>query len=56
MGNLDLVKLLVRHGADLHIKTDKGNLPLALAINAGHDHVAKYLLTYTSALPDTTIH
>lgn len=56
MGNLDLVKLLVRHGADLHIKTDKGNLPLALAINAGHDHVAKYLLTYTSAFPDTTIH
>lgn len=56
MGNLDLVKLLVQHGADLHIKTDKGNLPLALAINAGHDHVAKYLLAYTSVFSNTPVH
>lgn len=54
MGNLDIVKLLVQHGANLHIKTNNGNLPLALAINGEHDHVAKYLLSYTSIFTDTS--
>lgn len=49
-GNLDIVKLLVEHGANLHIKTDKGNLPLALAINGGHEHVAKYLLSLSNIM------
>lgn len=42
-GDLHLVTELIAHGSDLLKKNLKGNLPLALAINAEHHEVVKHL-------------
>jgi len=41
--NLEIVRLLVAKGANLHIKDKNGHYPLALAVSADHENVAKYL-------------
>lgn len=51
MGNLDIVKLLIKYNARLHVKTDTGNYLLALAINGDQDDAIEFLLSYTSILP-----
>ena len=42
-GHLDIVKLLIEHGADINYKSEYS--ALELAIMAEHDEVVKYLLT-----------
>ena len=43
-GNLELVKLLVSHGADPHRKNSEGWSALHLAVFNGHSEVTSYLL------------
>jgi ankyrin repeat protein len=43
LGYEDIVRKLVAKGVNLSAKTDKGNLPIALAINEGHDSIVRYL-------------
>jgi ankyrin repeat protein len=45
LGYKDMVYKLIDHGANLHVKTEKGNYPLALAINEDHDEITKYLFS-----------
>jgi len=42
-GRLDIVKILVAHGADPQARTDDGKTALAFAQERGHREVAKYL-------------
>lgn len=42
-GNKKMVFKLVEKEANLHVKTKKGNYPLALAVNGDHDEIVKYL-------------
>ena len=42
-GLKNIVLKLIGKGANLSEKTDKGNLPLAIAVNEGHTEVAKVL-------------
>ena len=44
-GNLEAVKLLIGHGANLHqADPDYGQLPIHRACEGGHIHVVKYLM------------
>jgi Ankyrin repeats (3 copies) len=43
-GNLELVKLLVSHGADVRLANRDGWSALHIAVGAGHQDVARYLL------------
>ena len=42
-GDLDFVRLLLRHGADTTVVADDGRIPAALARDAGHEDVAELL-------------
>lgn len=42
-GNLALVELLVRHGADVEPRSEDGRTPLSMAREAGHDEVVRFL-------------
>ncbi len=42
-GNLEMVKLLVKHGADIDHHSDLGNTALTAALDAEQFHVAEYL-------------
>jgi len=42
-GHLDIVKMLLSHGADLHARTDDGKNALAYAQDRNHASVAEYL-------------
>uniref|UniRef100_A0A8C8S4W5 Protein phosphatase 1 regulatory subunit 27 n=1 Tax=Pelusios castaneus TaxID=367368 RepID=A0A8C8S4W5_9SAUR len=52
-GNLDCVKLLVRHGADIHQKDENGWTPLHMACSDGHTHIARYLVSLGARLDVT---
>ncbi len=43
-GNEDLVKLLIHHGANVHIGTNRGSTPLMWASAMGHEKIVKLLL------------
>ncbi|XP_068445397.1 protein phosphatase 1 regulatory subunit 27b [Clinocottus analis] len=43
-GNLECVKLLVNHGADVHQRDEEGWTPLHMACSDGFPHIARYLL------------
>ncbi|KAK9540322.1 hypothetical protein VZT92_002783 [Zoarces viviparus] len=43
-GNLECVKLLVNHGADVHQRDEEGWTPLHMACSDGFPHIASYLL------------
>lgn len=43
-GHLDVVKLLVSHGADVMCKDKRGYTPLHAAATSGQSDVVKYLL------------
>jgi ankyrin repeat protein len=43
-GKLEIVKTLVAHGADSHMRTEVGKNALNFAQERGHNEVAKYLL------------
>ena len=42
-GNLELVKLLVKYGADVHAATNDGQTALTFAVQDKHTAVVKYL-------------
>ncbi|MDX1567048.1 MAG: ankyrin repeat domain-containing protein, partial [Longimicrobiales bacterium] len=42
-GNLALVKLLVRHGSEVAVRSDDGRTPLSMAREAGHEDVVRFL-------------
>ncbi|CAG5945297.1 unnamed protein product [Menidia menidia] len=44
-GNLECVKLLVHHGADIHQRDEEGWTPLHMACSDGFPHIARYLLS-----------
>uniref|UniRef100_A0A672FE66 Uncharacterized protein n=1 Tax=Salarias fasciatus TaxID=181472 RepID=A0A672FE66_SALFA len=44
-GNLDCVKLLVQHGADIHQRDEEGWTPLHMACSDGFPHIARFLLS-----------
>ncbi|XP_037621784.1 protein phosphatase 1 regulatory subunit 27b [Sebastes umbrosus] len=44
-GNLECVKLLVHHGADIHQRDEDGWTPLHMACSDGFPHIARYLLS-----------
>ncbi|KAK5927133.1 hypothetical protein CgunFtcFv8_022652 [Champsocephalus gunnari] len=44
-GNLECVKLLVKHGADIHQRDEEGWTPLHMACSDGFPHIARYLLS-----------
>jgi ankyrin repeat protein len=44
LGNLAIVELLAKNGADLNSKTDKGWTPLHFAVMRSHTNVVKFLL------------
>lgn len=43
-GNLDVVKLLIKYGADVHQRDEDGWTPLHMACSDGYPHIARYLL------------
>ncbi|CAG5897604.1 protein phosphatase 1 regulatory subunit 27 [Menidia menidia] len=43
-GNLEVVKLLVKYGADVHQRDEDGWTPLHMACSDGYPEIAKYLL------------
>ncbi|KAM9780487.1 protein phosphatase 1 regulatory subunit 27 [Neosynchiropus ocellatus] len=44
-GNLEVVKLLVKYGADVHQRDEDGWTPLHMACSDGYPEIASYLLT-----------
>ena len=42
-GHLEIVKMLLRHGADLHVKTNDGKTARSFAEERGHAAVAEFL-------------
>lgn len=44
-GNLECVKLLVHHGADIHQRDEEGWTPLHMACSDGFPLIARYLLS-----------
>ena len=42
-GYLEIVKMLLRHGADLHVKTNDGKTARSFAEERGHAAVAEFL-------------
>lgn len=52
IGNLDIVELLLNHGADPKIKNYTDATPLDIAEIHGHDEVAKCLRSWSDDLPD----
>ncbi|XP_059200003.1 protein phosphatase 1 regulatory subunit 27b [Centropristis striata] len=44
-GNLETVKLLVEHGADVHQRDEEGWTPLHMACSDGFPHIARFLLS-----------
>lgn len=43
-GNLDVVKLLIKYGADVHQRDEDGWTPLHMACSDGYPEIARYLL------------
>ena len=44
-GNVDIVRTLVKHKANVNAKTDSGDTPLTLAVRHNHDNVVHALLS-----------
>ncbi|XP_075760313.1 protein phosphatase 1 regulatory subunit 27 [Pelodiscus sinensis] len=52
-GNLDCVKLLVGHGANIHQRDENGWTPLHIACSDGYAEIARYLLSLGARLDAT---
>ena len=48
-GHLEIVKMLMRHGADLHAKTNDGKTVRNFAEDRGHAAVAEFLRSRDAA-------
>ena len=44
-GHLDIVDILIEHGADIHDRNDNGHDPLISASIGGHVNVVEFLLS-----------
>jgi len=53
-GYLEVVRLLLRHGADVHTQPKNGVTPLQLAMSSGHAETAQLLLEYGAVLDKQT--
>ena len=51
-GHVDIVKILVKHKANVNTKTDSGDTPLTLAAKYKHDNVVHALLSDSKCLMD----
>ncbi|XP_044726875.1 uncharacterized protein LOC123290678 [Chrysoperla carnea] len=47
-GNLEIVNILLKHGADVTQITNKGNTPLHIATSKGYEEIVKALLQHVS--------
>lgn len=52
IGNLDIVELLLNHGADPKIKNYFDATPLDIAEIQGHEHIAQCLRNWSDNFPD----
>ena len=52
VGHVDIVKLLLAHGADVNAQSSSGNTPLMYACAGGHEAVVKALLEGGSNVED----
>ena len=46
--SLDVLRLLLEHGADLDAEDKDGKTPLQLSLDRGHDEVTQFLSGYSS--------
>lgn len=53
-GNLEVVKLLVKYGADVHQRDEDGWTPLHMACSDGYPDIARYHMTFSPS-SDTDI-
>ncbi|CAL8268903.1 unnamed protein product [Arctogadus glacialis] len=53
-GYLDMVQVLVRHGADANLVDDRGNRPVHLAVQEGHTEVVRLLNSLQTSAWRTT--
>ncbi|XP_025832280.1 ankyrin repeat domain-containing protein 17 isoform X2 [Agrilus planipennis] len=51
-GHLDIVRLLVAHGADVNAQSSSGNTPLMYGCAGGHTEVVKFLLEHGANVED----
>ncbi|XP_064212242.1 ankyrin repeat domain-containing protein 17 isoform X4 [Tribolium castaneum] len=51
-GHLDIVKLLVKHGADVNAQSTSGNTPLMYGCAGGHTKVVEFLLEHGANVED----
>ncbi|CAG9861269.1 unnamed protein product [Phyllotreta striolata] len=51
-GHLDIVRLLVAHGADVNAQSTSGNTPLMYGCAGGHTEVVKFLLEHDANVED----
>ncbi|KAF5307348.1 hypothetical protein FQR65_LT07065 [Abscondita terminalis] len=51
-GHLDIVRLLVAHGADVNAQSSSGNTPLMYGCAGGHTDVVKFLLEHGANVED----
>ena len=51
-GHVDIVRTLVKHKANVNVKTDSGDTPLTLAARNKHDNVVQILLSDSQCLVD----
>jgi len=55
IGNIDMVKLLLEHGANVNEKDDFGWLPVFYSINSNHYDITQLLLDHMNQHEQTTI-
>ena len=51
-GHVDIVKILIKHKANVNARTDSGDTPLTLAVRYNHDNVVHALLSDSQCLVD----
>jgi len=51
-GHLEIVKLLISHGADVNAQSACGNSPLMYACSSGHEDIVKELLNAGARVED----
>ncbi|CAF1443666.1 unnamed protein product [Didymodactylos carnosus] len=55
-GHIDIVKILVEHGADVNHRTKNGSTPLRTACYDGHFAIVKYLVEHGADVHTTNVH
>lgn len=50
MGHIDIVKLLIEHGADVNVRSSNGYTPLIAAASEDRSEIARYLIEHGAAV------